>query len=163
MIRDAAFAMSTEQSMASPITFPATSTTGHLSTDYYDFTDIGLSGGREQYIEIEVTEAFDTAATFALAYWPDVYEPSSAIVSIALHRYTSQISLDLTALSTVGARFYLPMNSSSLSYMPLVAQIKWRYMNVFYLCAGTTAGKVTSRLVDAITHQPRRFTAANLH
>ncbi len=161
MIRDAAFAMSTEQSMASPITFPATSATGHLSTDYVDMFDLGLSGGREQYIEIEVTETWDTAATLALAVWPDIIPPAEASVVASVHRYISQFALAQTNL-LAGMRHYLSINDSSLSYLPIVAGVKWRWLNVFYLCSGTTTGKVTARLVDAITHEPRRFDANNL-
>jgi len=165
MIRDAAFAMSSEQSLASPATFPATSSVGHLSTDYADLFDYGMSGGREQFIELEITETVDTAMTVALAVWPDAgpaLRPTEALVVAAGHRFISQKQFLLADL-TAGSRLYLPLWTSGVDFMDEDnGGLTWRWLNLFYLCTGTTAGKVTARLVDAITHKPRRFDANNL-
>lgn len=162
MIQDAAFQMSTEQSLASPPTFPATSSTGFLSTNFVDVTDIGASGGKEQFVAVEITETVDTSLVVALAIWPDLgaaFLPTEALVVIGGHRYISQFQLLTPDNLTAGQIHYLPLRPANLDLLP--ANLTWRYLNLFYLCASTTTGKVSAYLTDAVTHEPRRFSAKN--
>lgn len=160
MIRDAAFAMSDEQSLVALPVFPATSLNGALSTNTLDLHNIGASGGRVQFIEIEITETIDINMTFGLAIWPDLgVLPADIYVISAAYRYLSQIQLFAPGDTAAGQRHYLPIDTASLDQ--LAESGVWRYMTMFYLGGGATTGAVTARLVDTVTHRPRRFDANN--
>lgn len=163
MIRDAAFALSTEQTLVAAPVFTGTSINGYLSDNYYDMHNLGVSGGRIQYVELEFTEACDVNLTLALNIWPDggvALRPAENLIQFGGNRYLSQMSL-LVADGTMykGARHYLPIDVASIDFLP--QNLSWRWLDVIYLGGGATTGAVSARLVDAITHKPRVFEAQN--
>lgn len=162
MIQDAAYQFSNDQSLASPTTFPATSSTGHLSDGFYDVAAFGLTGGRNQHIAVRINEAIDTNVTIALALWPDNalgLTPDPTLVAAGGHRYISQhILTQANGDCAVGKIHYLPLVAITGDFAgTLGSQYQWRYLNIFYLCASTTTGKVTTTLVDTPAHTTQEF------
>lgn len=162
MILDAAFKLSDNQDLvADGVTFPATPSTGALSTNYADIHEISWSG-QAQYLHIHVTQAFSHDVTFAAAVWPDLFPPADATVSLAVHRFLAQQTLSASQLVR-GADVYLPvLGGISANALPQVG-LNWRYLNLFALYSlSLTTGKMTVMLTDAAATQPKRFNAANI-
>lgn len=170
MITDVTFQFSKAQDLssvispsASPLSYGLAGDKVVLSTNYYNARNLSDTGGRVQYVHVHVDTAITSSLNYvslALLLWPDDKTPSLANYQAGDPHVLIELPVE-KALLVAKSDWYLPLPVSSLDALPTD---DWKWLN-FAVAFGTTStghgGKVTTSLTDAITNDPRIFSAKN--
>tara|TARA_Y100001973_G_scaffold101430_1_gene164570 strand:- start:505 stop:993 length:489 start_codon:yes stop_codon:yes gene_type:complete len=160
VITDATYEFSDSQALATPVDL-ASGTFGHASTNYVKAEPLNDSGGRTQFVHVQFTgtSALNQNVTVELRGYDT--EPSSNAAAMNTDNYKTVASFVVLAADTAPNKdFYLPLASSGVDTLSTPPYKWWR---VVYLIAENAAGgvKVSTSLTDAITNDPRIFSAKN--
>jgi hypothetical protein len=161
VITDATYEFSDSQSLASPVNIGSSGTHGHASTNYVKAEPLNDSGGRTQFVHVQFNggTALDENLTVELRGYDT--EPSTDAATMAAANYKTVASFTVLAADTAPNKdFYLPLASSGVDTLSTPPYKWWRV--VYLIASGASGGPtVSTSLTDAITNDPRIFSAKN--